>query len=265
MGTVSDRTAMAFKSYQNKANVLVKDYIISEPFIPYSSVLGGLFACKVVYDLTQLISTFYLKSYNGLTKLQRIEWNNRGISTIHATFISAMSVYFVFWSDLFSDQQLDGLVIFRNSPLSTFALGVSVGYFLADLGMILWLYPLLGGMEYVIHHSLSGIAVAYSMFSGEGQLYTYMILISEVTTPEINMRWYLDTAGMKRSNAYLINGVVIFFTWLIARILLFFYIFNHVYLHYDETFSVQSTILSVIYLFLAALSSLNLSVIRLGL
>lgn len=49
MGTVSDRTAMAFKSYQNKANVLVKDYIISEPFIPYSSVLGGLFACKVVY------------------------------------------------------------------------------------------------------------------------------------------------------------------------------------------------------------------------
>lgn len=111
MGTVSDRTAMAFKTYQNKANVLVKDYIISEPFIPYSSVLGGLFACKVVYtesfclristesvlffffsmnwmyllfSLTGLwsysvISNFYLKSYNGLTKLQRIEWNNRWV------------------------------------------------------------------------------------------------------------------------------------------------------------------------------------------
>ncbi|XP_044509232.1 TLC domain-containing protein 4-B-like isoform X1 [Mangifera indica] len=258
MGTVSDRTAMAFKSYQNKANVLVKDYIISEPFIPYSSVLGGLFACKVVYDLTQLISTFYLKSYNGLTKLQRIEWNNRGISTIHATFISAMSVYFVFWSDLFSDQQLDGLVIFRNSPLSTFALGVSVGYFLADLGMILWLYPLLGGMEYVIHHSLSGIAVAYSMFSGEGQLYTYMILISEVTTPEINMRWYLDTAGMKRSNAYLINGVVIFFTWLIARILLFFYIFNHVYLHYDEVMQMHAMGCLLVLVVPSALGIMNL-------
>ncbi|KAJ0081657.1 hypothetical protein Patl1_11808 [Pistacia atlantica] len=234
MAAMSDPTAMAFKSYQSKAEVLVKDYLISEPFIPYSSVFGGLLACKMVYDLTQLISTFYLKSYNGLTKLQRIEWNNRGISTVHAVFISAMSLYFVFWSDLFSDRRSDGLVIFRNSPLSTFSLGVSVGYFLADLGMILWLYPSLGGMEYVIHHSLSGIAVAYSMFSGEGQLYTYMVLISEVTTPEINMRWFLDMAGMKRSNAYLINGVVIFFAWLIARILLFIYIFNHVYLHYDE-------------------------------
>lgn len=100
--------------------------------------------------------------------------------------------------------------------------------------MICWLYPSLGGIEYVIHHSLSGVAVAYAMFSGEGQLYTFMVLISEVTTPEINLRWYLDTAGLKKSIAYLINGVVIFFGWLVARILVFFYMFYHVYLHYYQ-------------------------------
>ncbi|XP_024018914.1 transmembrane protein 56-B isoform X1 [Morus notabilis] len=187
-----------------------------------------------VYDLTQLLSNFYIKNYATLTKIQQIEWNNRGISTIHAIFITITSLYFVFWSDLFSDKRLAGLITFRSSPLSNFALGVSVGYFIADLGMILWLYPSLGGVEYVIHHSLSGIAVWYSMFSGEGQLYTYMILISEITTPEINIRWYLDTGGMKRSIAYLINGVVIFFAWLVARILLFGYMFYHVYLHYDQ-------------------------------
>ncbi|KAK1557677.1 hypothetical protein Q3G72_029416 [Acer saccharum] len=226
---------MAIKSYQNQAEVLVKNYLISKPYIPYTSVLGGLLACKVAYDLSKLISTFYFKTYNGLTKIQRLEWNNRGLSTIHAIYITAMSLYFVFWSDLFSDQQFAGLITFRSSALSTFGLGVSVGYFFADLGMIFWLYPSLGGIEYVVHHALSGIAVTYSMFSGEGQLYTYMVLISEVTTPEINMRWYLDTAGMKRSYAYLINGVTIFFAWLIARILLFVYMFYHVYLHYDQS------------------------------
>ncbi|KAL5773461.1 hypothetical protein ACOSP7_013050 [Xanthoceras sorbifolium] len=231
---MSAQTAMAIKSYQNQAEVLVKNYLIAEPYIPYTSVLGGLLACKVVHDLTQLISTFYFKTYNSLTKIQRLEWNNRGISTIHAIYITAMSLYFVFWSDLFSDKQFAGFITFRSSSFSTFGLGISVGYFFADLGMISWLYPSLGGIEYVVHHSLSGIAVAYSMFSGEGQLYTYMVLISEVTTPEINMRWYLDTAGMKRSFAYLINGVTIFFAWLIARILLFVYMFYHVYLHYDQ-------------------------------
>jgi hypothetical protein len=43
----------------------------------------------------------------------------------------------------------------------------------------------------VIHHLLSIVAVAYSMLTGEGQLYTYMVLISETTTPGINLRWYL--------------------------------------------------------------------------
>ncbi|XP_065628361.1 uncharacterized protein LOC112041175 isoform X2 [Quercus suber] len=220
---VSRKTAMAIKSYQNQAQALAKNYLLADPFMPYTCILGGILLFKVGYDFTQLISTFYFKSYNGLTKIQRTEWNNRGISTIHAIFITVISLYFVFWSDLFSDQRVAGLVTFRSSPLSVFALGVSVGYFLADLGMIFWLYPSLGGMEYIIHHSLSGVAVAYSMFSGEGQLYTFMILISEVTTPEVNMRWYLDTAGLKRSNAYLINGILIFFAWLVIQMHAFGY------------------------------------------
>ncbi|KAL8508378.1 hypothetical protein ACS0TY_018838 [Phlomoides rotata] len=228
------RTVLAFKSYQNQAGVLVRNYVLADPYIPYSSVLGGMLTCKLIYDLSQLISTFYFRTYNGLTKIQRIEWNNRCISTLHAFFISLMSLYFVFWSDLFSDRNSSGLITFRNSSLSTFALGMSVGYFIADLGMICWRYPLLGGAEYIVHHSLSGIAVAYSMFTGEGQLYTFMVLISEVTTPEINLRWYLDVSGLKKTSIYMINGIVIFFSWLVARILLFGYMFYHVYLHHAQ-------------------------------
>ncbi|KAJ6399231.1 hypothetical protein OIU77_019893 [Salix suchowensis] len=288
---------MAMKSYQINAELLLKEYLLADPLIPYTSITGGIFACKMVYDLTNLFSAFYFKSYSNLTKMQRIEWNNRAISTFHAVFITMMSLYFVFCSDLFSDQPHAGLVAFRRSALSTFTLGdmlrdggdvsslqwyseikirfpsrtlgpdfpycrpncsdsdgyidillerlqnpllylrslfdhgVSVGYFIADLGMIIWFYPSLGGMEYVIHHFLSLIAVAYSMLTGEGQLYTYMVLISETTTPGINLRWYFDTAGMKKSKAYLLNGVVIFFAWFVARILLFIYLFYHVFLH----------------------------------
>lgn len=51
---------------------------------------------------------------------------NSGISTVHAIFITAMSLYFVFWSDLFSDQQHTGPITFRSSWLSNFGLGVSI-------------------------------------------------------------------------------------------------------------------------------------------
>ncbi|KAK1368140.1 Transmembrane protein 56-B [Heracleum sosnowskyi] len=254
---VSKRTAMKFKSVQNQAE-LVKSYLLSDPYLSYTSVLSGIFASKMVYDLSHLISTSYFRTYSGLTKIQRIEWNNRGMSTAHAIFISTMSLYFVFWSDLYSDQLLAGPITFRSSQLSSFSLGLSVGYFISDLVMICWLYPALGGMEYVVHHSLSAIAVAYSLFTGEGQLYTFMVLISEVTTPEINMRWFLDTAGLKKSNAYLINGVVIFFAWLVARILLFVYLFNHVYLHYEQVMQMHIVGRLLIFVVPAALAIMNL-------
>lgn len=249
---------MAIKSYQNQAEMLVKNHLLADPVIPYTSIIAGILACKVVYDLTHLFSGLYFKSYAGLNKVQRIEWNNRGISTVHAIFIAAMSLYFVYWSDLYADYHIDGFVTFRSSTLSTFTLGASVGYFIADLAMILWLYPSMGGMEYVIHHSLSGVAVAYAMFSGEGQLYTFMVLISEVTTPEINMRWFLDMAGLKRSHAYLINGIVIFFAWLVARILLFVYMFYHVYLHYDQVVQMHPFGYFLVFVVPSVLAAMNL-------
>ncbi|PIA37768.1 hypothetical protein AQUCO_03000356v1 [Aquilegia coerulea] len=230
---VSKEAVMTIKSYQNQAELLA-------------------------YELGQLISSLYFKSYVSLTKIQRIEWNNRCISTLHAFFITAMSLYFVFFSELYSDHRHAGLVPFRSSSVSTFTLGISVGYFLTDIGMILWFYPSLGGMEYVLHHLLSIVSVAYSMLSGEGQLYTYMVLISETTTPGINLRWYLDTAGLKRSNAYLINGVVIFFAWLVARVLLFGYLFYHVYLHYSQIQRMHIFGIMLVFIVPLVLSVMNL-------
>lgn len=254
----SKTAAMEIKSYQNQAGALLKEYVLADSFIPYASIIGGLVACKMVYDLTQLISAVHFKSFSSLSKVQRNEWNNRSISTFHAIFITVMSLYFVFWSDLYSDELLAGFVTFRSSSLSTFSLGVSVGYFLADLGMICWFYPSLGGMEYVVHHLLSIAAVAYAMLTGEAQLYTYMVLISETTTPGINLRWYLDVAGMKRSGAYVMNGVVIFFAWLVARILLFIYLFYHIYLHYDQVKQMHNIGLFLVVVVPSVLAVMNL-------
>ncbi|OEL20827.1 hypothetical protein BAE44_0018153, partial [Dichanthelium oligosanthes] len=233
---LSTTSVLAAKAYKYKAESLVKEYLRADSYVSYTAVLGWILMCKMAYDITSLISSLYYKGYGSLSKIQKLEWNNRGMSTVHAVFITVMSAYLVFFSNLFSDQ-LEGPVTFRSSNLSNFTLGVkyvSVGYFITDLAMILWAYPSLGGMEYVLHHKLSLISIVYAMYSGEGQLYTYMVLISETTTPGINLRWFLDTAGLKKSKAYLVNGVTMFVAWLVARIILFIYLFYHIYFHYDQ-------------------------------
>lgn len=118
-----------------------------------------------VYHVNHLLSAAYFKGYSGLSRLKRIEWNNRwfwplllscfvharfailitdscihlfcvllnclcrAMSTVHAIFITAMSLYLVFWSNLYSDysdNQLKPFVTLQSSPLSTFVLGVKM-------------------------------------------------------------------------------------------------------------------------------------------
>jgi hypothetical protein len=130
------------------------DVFFSKPFAQCTRTLAvfltaiWIFSFQV-YDITHLVSSVYYKSYASLTKAQKLEWNNRwshlskkvhpvfiymsthrtsftgsrGISTVHAIFITYMSVYLVFFSHLFSDQ-LDGPITSRSSSLSNFTLGV---------------------------------------------------------------------------------------------------------------------------------------------
>lgn len=224
LSAMSSPSLQTIKSYHHQAQHLVNSYLLADPFIPYTSVLTGIFLCKVVLyfplflyigqSLDPLCDSSSLgrsmifvtlsatpiprpissspkfRESNGTTGLSFLlihilySFNllfvdvvslyfGSGISTVHALFISALSLYFVFCSDLFSDRWHNDLVVFRSSRLSSLGLGVniifqliftlwdknvltyiydlqlSIGYFIADLGMIFWKYPALGGLEYV--------------------------------------------------------------------------------------------------------------------
>ncbi|KAI5321473.1 hypothetical protein L3X38_030544 [Prunus dulcis] len=207
---------------------------LSEEFHWLASASIGIILCNIVYRLTRLISLLSFEGYHKLSKAQRVEWNNRGFSTVHAIAVAFSSFYLLLLSDTFHEDHRDELIISRRSTLSDTTLGISIGYFLADLGMIFWHFPALGGLEYVLHHALSMFSIFLSLVSGKGQIYILMVLFSESTTPFVNLRWYLDVAGKKNSNLYVINGVALFLGWLVARILLFIYFFIHMFIHFDQ-------------------------------
>ncbi|KAL8510860.1 hypothetical protein ACS0TY_017609 [Phlomoides rotata] len=49
------------------------------------------------------------------------------------------------------------------------------------------------------------VVVYCSICNKHGRAHDGMVLISEVTTPEINLRWYLDVSGVKKTSIYMIN------------------------------------------------------------
>lgn len=64
------------------------------------------------------------------------------MSSVHAIFIAAMSLYLVFFSDLFSDDLANGPITYRNSQLSSFTLGVMIViiycFYFTFIGFICW-------------------------------------------------------------------------------------------------------------------------------
>ncbi|XP_052295706.1 uncharacterized protein LOC127901809 [Citrus sinensis] len=50
---------MEVKSYQSQVESSLKEYILADPFVPYTSIVGSIFACTMVYDLAQLISVLF--------------------------------------------------------------------------------------------------------------------------------------------------------------------------------------------------------------
>ncbi|XP_076956548.1 uncharacterized protein LOC143631794 [Bidens hawaiensis] len=203
----------------------------SNPSLWLYSVFGGIFMCKIVYELTGISSPLIFQGFIKLENAKKLEWKNRGFSTIHAIFVAIGAAYLLVISDLFDEHVREEWIINRTSALSDAILGISVGYFLTDLVMIIWTYPTLGGSEYFLHHGLSLLAIGQSLLSGLVQFYILFVLFTEITTPLVNLRWYLDVAGKKNSTLYMLNGVALFVGWLVARVLLFIFFFSHMYAH----------------------------------
>ncbi|KAB2616729.1 transmembrane protein 56-like [Pyrus ussuriensis x Pyrus communis] len=215
--------------------VSISGHLVPEKeFHLLASVLFGIFLCNIIYRLARLISLLSVEGYDELSKAEKVEWNNRGFSTVHAIAVAFASFYLVVLSDTFHEDHRDEPIVSRRSTFSDTTLGISFGYFLSDLGMIFWYFPALGGLEYVLHHALSMYSIFLALLSGQGQIYILMVLFSESTTPFVNMRWYLDVAGRKNSNLYVFNGAALFLGWLVARILLFIYFFVHMFIHFDQ-------------------------------
>ena len=131
--------------------------------------------------------------------------NIRIISSIHAIITTVLSSAYL----------AGKLSLTTYSPCISLA---SYGYFLMDLSHIL-LYKnqysksLLA--SYLVHHSLAIVGISYI------DLYPYYIArgyLAELSTPFVNMSWYLSRNG-KKEISYIINGCVVVLLFGVVRVI----------------------------------------------
>eukprot|EP00898_Chlorokybus_atmophyticus_P006507 jgi/Chlat1/6858/Chrsp51S00510 len=206
----------------------------SEPYDWMLSATASMVTCILVFWYSQHFTSLFFTTYRSLPAAERCEWDSRVPSTVHAIFITAAAYYCFFESNVFVARHGTKEVLQREDSITRNALGVSLGYFAYDLWAILRNYPHLGGKEFIFHHGIALMSVLLGLITKKAHYYVLMLLATELTTPFVNARWYFAQSGMRDSGLYTINGVMLFISWLVGRIVLFGYLFWHIYDHRDE-------------------------------
>eukprot|EP00735_Rhodelphis_limneticus_P015164 TRINITY_DN9336_c0_g1::TRINITY_DN9336_c0_g1_i1::g.28419::m.28419 TRINITY_DN9336_c0_g1::TRINITY_DN9336_c0_g1_i1::g.28419 ORF type:complete len:271 (-),score=20.77,sp/Q5XIY2/TM56B_DANRE/28.51/1e-16,TRAM_LAG1_CLN8/PF03798.11/5e+03,TRAM_LAG1_CLN8/PF03798.11/2.8e-24,DUF373/PF04123.8/0.98 TRINITY_DN9336_c0_g1_i1:439-1251(-) len=183
--------------------------------------------CSIAYHCSRWLfgtSKVYLSSEAST----QAEWNSRTVSTFHALFAvySGYLCIFELHSGGFGDYH--DAAFGQNELRQTF-LFVTAGYLLFDLVLCLQHRSSFGDVGTILHHLVIICAFCSSwFFAGFASFYMSTLLIQEISTPFVNLRWYLGAYGLQSSRAYKANFILAALIFFWTRVVFSLYVVYHI-------------------------------------
>ncbi|KAL0216540.1 hypothetical protein P9112_008724 [Eukaryota sp. TZLM1-RC] len=189
----------------------------------------GFACCYLIWVLSGIVlpslSSAYAKHFSPS---QRAETKSRIVSFVHAYFLFFFVVYLLFIEPtkaLPSDHA-------NGFPSAAPMYGISTGYFIFDLFAMIIVGKPLFGMEFVAHHIICIFGWTYLVLTKNGIFYPTFQSLCEATNLFVSLHWFYSHApGWKGSRAFVVNGFVLWLSFLVFRMSLLFYT---AYLIYSE-------------------------------
>ena len=166
----------------------------------------------------------------------KVEWASRVAATPHALLATTFGwncFRFLLrvsrpvgtpWNDMPSDAVS---LAFGGHPLREHYLLHTCGFLMHDLALILQ-YPALQEAGMLAHHTLLPLGFLYGSMQCAGPAYMSCYLFNEVSSLFLNIRWFLEHAGVSTSSpAYIVNAACLWLTFLLGRVCFNGYLLVH--------------------------------------
>ncbi|KAJ1976416.1 hypothetical protein H4R34_003985 [Dimargaris verticillata] len=155
------------------------------------------------------------KAFNRLSPRHQEQWCIRTVSFFHACVATALSIPLINHPVL-ADDPLHG---YWWPAGQVFA--ISLGYFIYDVSHCAYNVKQ-EGFGFLLHGAVAVIASLLS-YKPLYNLYAPTVLVTEISTPFLNIHWFLDKMNMTGSTLQLANGAMLLITFFGARILFSYY------------------------------------------
>ncbi len=136
-------------------------------------------------------------------------------STIHAVVVVVLSLYTILSGSLGTNH------IFSKSPLGFVTMEISLGYFTGDFFVCLLDPHLRGDAGSLLHHIAGLLSVLASLYNqGIFMFFVIYRMVSEASTPSVNLRFYHYQLGNKDSFWYTFASLSMMVLFFLTRIIL---------------------------------------------
>jgi len=198
-------------------------------------------ACSVSFMYSFYLCSHWLsctvsKTYLQLLREEQIEWNVRILSTAHAI----ISIIGAFYCTVL-DTGCRSSVAFGYSSTCDWVISFTLGYMIVDFGLLIRHYDQLGNTAILLHHVFSIIPFSFGRLYKQLYFYECWVLGTELSTPFVNVKWFIaekvkHNSKYQMSTLELQNGIVLWISVLLCRIINLAMILDHMRLNIDNIF-----------------------------
>jgi hypothetical protein len=191
---------------------------------------------------------FFPATYKRLDRRGRVNWDVHVVSMVQSLVINSMAIYVIFWDEerhKASPTLSDPMANWRErlwgySPQVGLVQSFASGYFLWDLAVSIEYFDVLGAGSLIHAVAALGItSMGYVSFGGWssacricsrcsamltmvqrpfGNYYGINYTLYELSTPFLNIHWFLDKLGKTGSRMQLYNGILLIATFFGCRL-----------------------------------------------
>ena len=117
---------------------------------------------------------------------------------------------------------------FTGNCLRDYYLMVTMGYIIFDLLINIFINPTFDDPVMLVHHIVIPLAFALGVHLGLGTVYMGTLLMNEMSTPFLNLSWFLLEFELQNSSWYTVNGVLFAGTFFVCRVFATAYVIYHI-------------------------------------
>ncbi|KAG0280389.1 hypothetical protein BGZ95_010302 [Linnemannia exigua] len=182
----------------------------------WTTLLSSAFVCGIIVQLSQVLCPIlFPATYPKLQGSKKLNWDVHVVSTVHAIVIVTLAAPLL-WNENLTQNKIFGYEYYAGQVYA-----VCCGYFLWDtIHSIRHVKDF--GIGFVLH-GICSFSVFIFSFRPFLQYFGGSCLMFELSTPFLNIHWFMDKTGLTGSIYQKVNGIILLTVFFCARIVFGFY------------------------------------------